>query len=184
MLLKRDTNHQRLMGNCWCIVGSSDSFTTVALRRPVTIEELTEPEPGPVPPWTCPLPLTPPPLHVYRKTLPIYLNCVRCCLAKMFLNQRIHPVRVSVCPSVCLSDLSSSFVSLFLPLFPSFFMPWSSTKKTQNVLESICIGEGPDVGTRPATSHLNNPEFCSHSPIHPFIHLFVHSSVCPFILCI
>lgn len=42
---------------------------------------------------------------MYTKTLPIYLNCVRRRVAKILLNQRIHPVRVSVCPSrlsICL----------------------------------------------------------------------------------
>lgn len=69
-----------------------------------------------------PRPSPSPPHHVYRKTLPIYLNCVRCCVAKMFLNQRIHPVRVFVCPSVW----SVSFICLSLS--PSFFMPWTSKK--------------------------------------------------------
>lgn len=58
--------------------------------------------------------------RVYMKTLPIYLNCVRRRVAKMFLNQRTHPDRVSVslvCPSV------------------SFFMPFYYKP---NVLESIC----------------------------------------------
>lgn len=77
--------------------------------------------------WPQCLPLCPCLLPcAYMKTLPIYLNCVRCCVAKMFLNQRIHSVRVSVYLSIL-----SVHPSLLLHAF-YFFKP--------NVLESICEG--------------------------------------------
>lgn len=76
----------------------------------------------PPPPLPLSHPTPPPPFpYVYMKTLPIYLNCVRCCVAKIFLNQRIHPVRVSVCLSV-------------LSVHPSLLHAFYSKP---NVLESI-----------------------------------------------
>lgn len=81
--------------------------------------------------WLCKpsVPLSVPALPcVYMKTLPIYLNCVRCCVAKIFLNQRIHPVRVSVYLSIDVSIyLPCLSVRLFLHAFYS----------KPNALESI-----------------------------------------------
>lgn len=82
---------------------------------------------------------------VNMKTLPIYLNCVRCCVAKIFLNQRIRPVRVSVYLSI-------------LSVHPSLLHAFCSKP---NVLETIC--------TRSRTRLPSSQSFTSarSSPIDP-----------------
>lgn len=78
--------------------------------------------------------------RVYTKTLPIYLNCVRCRVAKIFLNQRIHPVRVSVCLSL----------SIYLVCPPVSFLHALNSKP--NVLESIRNGGRPSEGRPPPST--------------------------------
>lgn len=79
----------------------------------------------------------------YMKTLPIYLNCVRCCVAKMFLNQRIHSVRVSVYVSIL--SVHPSLLHAF------YFKP--------NVLESI--RKGAERGPCPAEAEVE----CASVPL-------------------
>ena len=73
-------------------------------------------------PPVCPCPLP----CVYMKTLPIYLNCVRCCVAKIFLNQRIHPVRVSV-----------------LSIYLSIYLVCPSVSSSCLLLQTKCAGINP-----------------------------------------
>lgn len=108
--------------------------------------------------WIQRLPLP----RVYMKTLPIYLNCVRRRVAKIFLNQRIHPVRVSVslslvCPSV------SFFVSFY-------YKP--------NVLESIWQEADRGPPRPPTSSPGSNPP--QPAPVsHPPHVLHVNKKIIP-----